>query len=152
MAISTDAAIEFFGTQDSLDNTSSAVTDGSFSAGNSDLSQWTNDDDAKYATAILEGTYSVAPDANSTVDLYAQLIDIVSTNDSTAPDANNPHVYLGSFPLNDSTSAQFIPIEISLPNTKTSQVYQFYIHNNGGQTLGAGWDLHITPKSIGPHA
>jgi hypothetical protein len=56
------------------------------------------------------------------------------------------------FPLNDVTGAQFIPIEIALPNVGAGQVWQPFIQNNGGQSMSAGWDIHITPKAIGPHA
>ena len=152
MTIGSNSLIDFFGTQDSLDNTSSAVTDGSFSAGTSDLSAWTNDDDAPFASITLEGTYSVAPDAGSTVTLFARQMNVQSTNDNEAPDANLPHKILGYFPLNDVTSAQFITIQVKLPNNYSSQVYDFYIQNNAGQTLGAGWDLHVTPMTVGPHA
>jgi len=151
MAIGTDAAIEFFGTQDSLDDTSASVTDATFSLVG-DLLAWTNDDDAISAAIVLECTYTVAPADNSFVELYAQLDDIVSTSDQLAPTDEFPHVYLGAFPLKNVITAQFIPIQISLPNTVTSQVYKFFIKNNSAQTMSAGWDIHITPKSIGPHA
>lgn len=151
MAISTDALIEFFGTQDAVTSGSSAVTDGSFSV-SGDITTWTNDDDAPMAAVVLEATYSVAPGANSSVSLYARPMNIQSTNDQDAPDANFQHVYLGSFPLNDVTSAQYITLDVTLPNAKTSQEYEFYIENNGGQTLSAGWDLYVTPKTYGPHA
>jgi len=151
MAISTDSLIEFFGTQDTVTSSSSSVTDGSFSVAG-DITTWTNDDDAPMASVVLEATYSSAPDANSVVNLYARLMNIQSTNDQGAPDANFQHVYLGTFPLNDVTSAQYIPIDVKLPNTKTSQEYDFYIQNEAGQTLSAGWDLYVTPKTYGPHA
>lgn len=153
MAIGTDAAIEFFGTQDTLGNTTSAVTDDSFSDGTNDLIAWTNDDDAFYASAILTFTTATTGDAGSVVNLYARLVDIQSTNDAEAPDANFPHTYLGSFPHNNpSTAAQYAAIDIRLPNVDTSQVYHFYIENKTGQTISAGWDLYITPKAVGPHA
>lgn len=151
MAISTDAAIEFYGTQDDVSNSSSSVVDGAFSV-SGDVSNWTNDDDAPMAIAILECAYATAPDASSTVDLFTRLIDIIGTDDADAPDADNLHIYLGTFPLNNVTTRQHIPIEISLPNSETSQIHQFYIQNNGGQTMSASWQLHITPKAIGPHA
>lgn len=151
MAIGTDSAIEFFGTQDSLDSSSAAVTSTSFSVAG-DLIDWTNDDDAPQASVVLEATFPVAPDANSSVALFGRLADIQSTNDQDDPTANYQHVFLGSFPVKDVTSAQFIPIVISLPNNATSQIYRFFIQNNAGQTISAGWDIHVTPKAIGPHA
>ena len=151
MAISTDDGIEKFGTQDTVTSSSSSVADAAFSVA-ADVSTWTNDDDAPAAAVVFSGTYSTAPDANSSVDLLARLMNIDSTNDALEPDANNTHVWLGSFPLDDTTSAQYVPIDVPLPNTKSSQEYDFYIQNNGGQTLSSSWTLKVTPKTLGPHA
>jgi hypothetical protein len=151
MAISTGAAIEFFGTQDTLGTTSSAVANAAFSVAG-DLSTWTNDDDAVSASVTLLANFSVAPTANTSVNLYLRLLDVQSTNDGTVPDANFQHTYVGSFPLNDSTVAQYITIDIGLPNSVTSQNYEFYVENSSGQSLPAGWDIYVTPKAIGPHA
>ena len=151
MAISTGAAIEFFGTQDTLGTTSAAVADNAFSIAG-DLSTWVNDDDAPQASVILLANFSVAPTANSSINLYLRLLDIQSTNDQDVPDANFQHTYVGSFPLNDVTTAQYIAIDISLPNTVTSQNYEFYVENQSGQSLPAGWDIYVTPKTLGPHA
>lgn len=150
MAITTGAMIEYFGTEDTVSGTTSAVANGAFSVAG-DVNAWTNDDDAVYATAKLLCTFSSTPTANTSVSLFARLMDISGTSDQQAPDANNRHVFLGVFPLNDVTSAQIIPIEIPLPNSETSQVYEFYLYNQSGQSLPSGWSLLITPKAIGPH-
>ncbi len=151
MAISTGSAIEFFGTQDTLGTSSAAVADAAFSVAG-DLSTWTNDDDAVSASVTLLANFSVAPTANTSVNLYLRLLDVQSTNDGTVPDANFQHTYVGSFPLNDSTVAQYITIDVGLPNSVTSQQYEFYVENQSGQSLPAGWDIYVTPKAIGPHA
>ncbi len=151
MAISTDAAINFFGTQDTLGTSSATVADAAFSIAG-DLSTWTNDDDAPQASVTALIDYSVAPDANSVVNLYLRLLNTQSTNDQETPDANFQHTFVGSFPVNDVTTNQYITIDISLPNGQTSQQYEFYIENVTGQTIQAGWDLYVTPKTIGPHA
>ena len=151
MAISTGSAIEFFGTQDTLGTSSAAVADAAFSVAG-DLSTWTNDDDVVSASVTLLANFSVAPTANTSVNLYLRLLDVQSTNDGTVPDANFQHTYVGSFPLNDSTVAQYITIDIGLPNSVTSQQYEFYVENQSGQSLPAGWDIYVTPKAIGPHA
>lgn len=150
MAISTDAAVEFFGTQDTLGTSSAAVANNAFSIAG-DLSTWVNDDDAPQASVVLLANFSVAPTANSSINLYLRPLDIQSTNDSTVPDANFQHVYAGSFPLNDSTVAQYINIQIALPNNATSQNYEFYVENKSGQSLPSGWDIYVTPKTLGPH-
>ena len=84
MAISTDSAIDFFGTQDTLGTTSADVTDTSFSIAG-DLSTWTNDDDAPQAAVTLNVNYSVAPDANSVINLYLRPLNIQSTNGQEIP-------------------------------------------------------------------
>lgn len=151
MTIATDAAIEFFGTQDTLGTSSAAVADNAYSIAG-DLSMWVNDDDAPQASVVLLANFSVAPDANSVINLYLRPLNIQSTNDGDVPDANFQHVYVGSFPLNDVTTAQYINIQISLPNNATSQNYEFYVENQSGQSLPAGWDIFVTPKTLGPLA
>lgn len=151
MTISTDSAVEFFGTQDTLGTSSAAVADAAFSIA-SDLSTWTNDDDALRASVTALIDYAVAPDVNSVVNLYLRLLNTRGTNDSEIPDANFTHTYVGSLPVNDVTTNQYVTIDISLPNSKSSQEYEFYIENQTGQTIQAGWDLYVTPKAIGPHA
>ena len=156
MAIGADAAIEFWGTPDVLGNTTSAVTNASFSDGTNDLDTWTNADDAPLAIFALEFTTATSGDAGSTIDLFAAPLNIGSagTEDSEVPDANFGHIYLGSFPHNNpSTSAQTATFgKVGLPNVVTSQQYNFYIQNNTGQTISAGWELTVTPVTYGPHA
>jgi len=156
MAIGTDSAVHFWGTPDVLGNTTSAVVDAAFSDTTNDLDQWTNADDAPLAIFALEFTTSTTGTAGTSVDLYCQPMNIGSagTEDSETPDANFPHIYLGSFPHNNpSTSAQTATFGlVGLPNVITSQPYVFYIQNNLGQTISAGWELTVTPVTIGPHA
>jgi len=152
MTIGTDSAIDFFGTQDALDDGStSAIVDAAFSVA-ADITAWTNDDDAPMASIVAFFDWAVAPDANSVVNVYVRLMNIDSTNDAETPDANYTHTYLGSLPINDVTTNQYIAIDVSLPNTVTSQVYEFYFENKTGQTIQASWTCKITPKTIGPHA
>lgn len=151
MSISTDAAIEFFGTQATVTGTTASVADGAYSVTGSIVS-FTNTDDAPQASVVAMLDWSAAPNTNSSVNLYARLMNIDSTNDQDVPDANFQHVYLGSFPINDVTTNQYIAIDVSLPNAKSQQVYEFYIENKTGQTIQANWTLKVTPKTLGPNA
>jgi hypothetical protein len=151
MAITTGAAIELFGTQDTLGTSSAAVSDAAFSIA-SDLSTFTNDDDALTASVTLLSSFAVAPTANSAVNLFYRLLNVEGIYDNSIPDANFQHTFAGNFPLNDATGAQYATIDISLKNGYTSQQYEFYIQNESGQTISAGWDLYVTPKAVGPHA
>lgn len=149
MAISTDSAIEFFGTQTTITSGTSAITPGSFASAGT----WTNTDDAPVATMILESTFAAVPTANIVVDLYARLLNIQSTNDQEIPTANYQHRYLGSFPVKDQSTIQRTAIDVGLPNVDTQQEYEFYIRNNDDiDNINAGWNLYITPKTFGPHA
>ena len=153
MAIGTGSAIHFFGTADVLGTTPATVVNGAVSLA-SDLSEWTNDDDAPLASVLLEFETDTTGTAGTTVDLYCQLMNVASTNDEEAPDVTNfLHRYMGSFPHNNpSVAVQYSTIIVALPNTYTSQVYNFYIVNNTGQTIANTWDLTITPITYGPHA
>ena len=153
MAIGTGNAIEFFGIQDNLDSTSASVANNDFSIVTDVVTPWTNDDDAPTASVTMFADWNTtAPTANSSVNLYARLLNTVSANDADVPDANFQHTYLGSFPVNDVLTNQYITITVSLPNYKTSSEYEFYIENKTGQTIVAGWVLYVTPKTIGASA
>ena len=75
-----------------------------------------------------------------------------TTKDADAPNADIQREFLGAFVLDNVTTEQVIAVQVALPNNKSSQEYEFYIENQGGQTISAGWSLQITPKTIGPHA
>lgn len=155
MAIGTNDSIDKFGTQDTVTagGGTSAVTAGSFSAAGDVVSGgWTNDDDAREASVVGNFTFGVAPAVNTSINLYLRLMDIDGTGDQRTPSANFRYKQVGAFLVDATTSAQPIAIDIELPNTKTSQVYEFYIENRTAQTLSAGWTLKVTPKAIGPHA
>jgi hypothetical protein len=151
MAIETAAAVEFFGTQTSLDATSGARAGAAFSVAG-DLNAWANTDNAPTASMVLEVTFASAPAANTSVALFARLNSVASATDQLDPSANYQHAYLGSFPVKDVTGAQFVTIPVSLPNNVTAQSYNFFIQNNTAVSMNAGWDLHVTPKTIGPKA
>lgn len=155
MTISTDSIIDFFGTQDVVDSSSSAVVDAAFSV-TADISQWTNDDDAELAAFALKFQYPSGTITNGGVHLYARLMNIDSTNDEPVPDTGWEEHYLGTFPTDSGlavTTDNYLSLghDAELPNMYTSQVYEFYIKNDCGVTLTAGWTLKITPKAKGPH-
>lgn len=156
MAISTDALIDFFGTQDEVTTSPATVADTAFSIA-TDTSIWINDDDAPMAMFRLLLTAAGlggAPDAGGFVNLYAQAQQIDgSTGDQFIPSANFPHTFLGRFPIEDADSDQQILIgPIRLPNYKTSSEFIYFIENQMGVATGTTWTLHVTPMTMGPHA
>lgn len=154
MAIGTDAHIEFFGTADQVISVAGAVVSNNSFSDSGDLTTWTNDDDAVIASAILDATMAASPSAGSTIDLYARLMNISdTTQDANAPSSTFSQVYLGSFAMDSGGTAQISAIEIALPNTVTSQQFDFYLFNNStGTTIAIGSTVDIVPKAIGPHA
>ena len=159
MAIGTDAAIQFFGTQDEVTVASpGAVANGALSAAG-DVSDWTNDDDAPLAMFVLVlQDLSGAATAGDTIDLYCKPLDVVNTSgDHQGPTSTLKTIYLGSFAVDSvdpaATDDNYVLGPVALPNTKTSQIYEFYIFNNL-TTVGidaADWELWITPLTYGPH-
>lgn len=160
MAISTDSAIAFFGTQDEVTVASpGSVANGAFSAAG-DVSDWTNDDDAPLAMFVLVlQDLSGAATAGDTIDLYCKPLNVVNTTgDHQGPNANCKTIYLGSFVVDAvdpaGTDDNYVLGPVALPNTKTSQEYEFYIFNNLTTVSidAADWELWITPMTYGPHA
>ena len=151
MAIGTGAAIDFFNTQSDLDSTSGSVTNGALSVAG-DLNTFTNSLDAREASFILESTFIVTPTVGSSVILIAQLLDIEGTNDASVPTANYLQIPLGAFQVKNVTTIQRIPLIVSLPNNNSGQIYQFFIQNNAGQTMSAGWTIFETAKAVGSKA
>jgi len=152
MAIGTNAAVEFFGTQDDLDSTSALVASAGFSIA-TDLVTWTNDDDAPEAALTLEVTMNVAAADNSGCNIYFRATDVESTNDDSVPEAEYRHTWVGFVPiLNGITSLQRSTIRVALPNYKTSSVWEVYIENLTGAQIDAGWTIFMTPITIGPSA
>lgn len=155
MAIGTDSAIEYFGTQDLITAVggTSAVTDGSFSVAADVDSTWSNDDDAPIGGFVLNVDYITAPDANTVVHLYARLMNIEGTNDAPVPTDNYPNIYVGSWAVKDVTTAEYYPMtNPKIPQMASGQVVEWYIKNSTGQTMPAGWKIWATLKTYGPHA
>lgn len=156
MAIGTNALVDFFGTQDDLTNSTSAVSDGAFSDGTNDLTAWTNDDDVREAEIVIRWQYPSGTIAtNPYLNVYGALQNIDSTNDTPVPDSSFKHTFLARVPCDTGVAAltnQYNRARIKLPNAQTSQVYHFYVENQTDVQMSAGWTFKITPLTGGPHA
>lgn len=113
-------------------------------------------DDASYSVAsdgayypdakfVLAATFATAPAEGTTLALYAQPLDIDGTNDADAPETARPTVFIGTFSVNNVTTAQYI--ELLAQDVPWNASY--YLHNNStGQTVSAGWTLKVTPFTV----
>jgi len=157
MAIGIDDTIPKFGTQDNIDNGSTAViTNGSFSV-LADITPWTNDEDAPFASFVGKFRFDTAMPTVGSIDLYVRLLNIDGTNEPNVPNDSYVSVYIGTFKIDFSVAFDvdfFTTIENAvLPLFQTSQIHEFYIRNNGtGQTIGINWMIKITPYTFGPKA
>lgn len=89
---------------------------------------------------------------NKTVNLYARPLDIDGTSDSDAPEsgANFKGRFIGAFVINaqSANTNEFVEIQaFDLP-----RVASYWIDNQTGQTISAGWTLKVTPFSYKPGA
>ena len=102
--------------------------------------------DAKF---VLAATFGTAPTEGTTLALYARPLDIDGTNAGEVPETTRPTVFIGTFTVNNVTTAQYI--ELLAQDVPWNAAY--YIHNNGtGQTVSAGWTLKVTPYTVAPAA
>ncbi len=158
MTIGTDAAIWFHGTQDVVDDTTtSTIANNAFSVAADVVSNWTNDDDAPFGSAVLECQFDGTMPTVGTIGLYAQLLNVQSTNDEEAVTANFGAHRVGTFQIPFGVAADvnfFTTIDLfSMPQAGPAQAIVWFIKNEGtGQVIGIDWNLWITPKSMGPHA
>ena len=102
--------------------------------------------DADFVLAVAFGT---APTISTTIDLYAQELDIDGTSDAIAPTTTYKQRYIGSFVVAAQTAMQYLKVR----GYDVPLVASYYLHNNAtGQTMSAGWTLKVTPRTIGPAA
>lgn len=94
------------------------------------------------AKAVLSCSYSSAPAAGKTVDLYMFEQDIDGTNDEAGPTttAQQGAKYVGSFRLYNTTSQQYKAINISLAGVRKAK---FAIYNGSVNAMDS-----ISPSSL----
>ena len=151
MAIATGDAIWKFDTEDEISDSTSSVSNGDYSVAGDVDSTWANTTNVVVASAVLKATFGTNPDANSTISLFARLMNVEGSNDMPVIDDNFSGIYLGAFTSPDLvTAAQYLTLtEHPLPSVSASQIIEFYIKNDCGQTLSSGWELWVTPKTYG---
>jgi len=154
MAIAAKDLVDKFGTQTVVDSGATAsVLNASFSA-SADQLVFTNTDDVPNAVFVLSCQWAVLPTDNSVINLYARKLNVDGVNDTAIPDAANLDQYIGAFVADGTvavvTTAFLTTAVLALPNHVSGQQYEFYIENQSGQTISAGWTLKLTPLTIGP--
>ena len=152
MAIGTGAAVEFFGTQTTLDSTSSSVASETYSV-SADQTSFTNTLDSTYGSLVITFTYSVAPIAGELVILYMRRVNVDGTDDEPTPSDDAQGSVVDAVSIDAVTTLQVRVATVQLENVETAQEYEFYLKNGSTtQTISSGWTAKITQKAIGPAA
>ena len=139
-----------FGTPKTLEASGASIANNTLAQAD-DASYSVASDGAYYPDAkfVISVTFGTAPTEGTTLALYARPLDIDGTNDAEVPETTRPTVFIGTFAVNNVTTAQYI--ELLAQDVPWSASY--YIHNNGtGQTVSAGWTLKVTPCTVAPAA
>ena len=149
MAITTDATIFEFGTTDAADDgTTSSVSTGAMSA-SADVTIWTNDDDAAFASLVLNWQY-----ASGTIDghilLHIRPMNIDGANDSPVPTTTDQIGLAGRFEIDTTKAtatdhAYLAAVDLRPFTMKAGQEFEFYLFNNTGVAISANWDLDVVP-------
>ena len=86
------------------------------------------------------------------INVYRRDMDMAGGSvDATIPVAAFKHLYVGSFPLQQSNATNST-VNAQLCNVPLSNAVMFYIENTTGQTLNTAWTLTARPKSYIPGA
>ena len=159
MTIGANDGIWKFGTQDEVTSgTPATIADDGFGIADQGSSvNWTNDDDATDASAVLKYQFDSTMPTVGNILLIAHLLNVEGTNDTGVPDANNETEVVEAFQIDFGVAADvdfYTTISnFTIPQAGAAQRIDWYLKNNGtGQTLGVSWQLWITQKSLGPHA
>lgn len=159
MTISTNDAVRKFGTQTTVTagggTSAVSATAGTYSA-SGDAATWTNSDDVPLASFVLKMQYPSGTITTGGIQLMARLLNNDGTGDEPAATANWLSHFIGNFSTGTGMSATtdyYIAMgPVELPCVKSAQEYEFYIVNNCGVQITAGWTLKITPTTDGPKA
>jgi hypothetical protein len=139
----------FYGSSKTLEANGGSIANNAIAQAN-DASYDVSADGSNYPSArfVASFTFSVAPTEGSRILLLARPLDIDSTNDAEAPEATFLFIRVGSFPVNNVTTAQYAECYVDTVPFKAD----YYLYNDAtGQTISAGWTLKVnTPYTIGP--
>lgn len=150
MVVPTNALIEWRGAAVTLEASGASIANNAIGVA----------DDASYDAAVegdwladaefvLTATFGVAPTESTALALYAQPLNIEGANDSEAPETARPTRFIGSFIVNNVTTAQYM----TLIGRNVPKLATYYLHNAGtGQTLSVGWVLKAYPVAQLPKA
>jgi hypothetical protein len=137
------------GTPKTLEASGGSITNNSVvQADDANYDRTADGGDYPDAEFVVSLTFGTAPTEGSVVALYARPLDIDGTNDAPVPEAARPTMFIGSFVVDNVTSAQYLG---PLLARDVPLLASYYLHNNAtGQTISSGWTLKVTPRTYKP--
>jgi hypothetical protein len=131
-----------------------SISDAGFSL-TSDIDNYVDNSVLKYPYAkvtLILNDLSAAPSAGKTVDLYRRGLNVYSSYSEPEVDSNYKGTFVGSFLIDAAdpggTSVPYILMKVE---TLPHQMH-FYIQNNLGVTISAGWNLDVVLYTFKPSA
>jgi len=132
------------GAQTTLEASGASVANNAVVAATTSYNSGTTGGGYPDAEFVLTAIFSTAPTESTVVSLLARPLDLDGTSDAQVPEAARPTRVIGSFVVDNVTTAQtMVLLARELP-----EIAEYYLYNNGtGQTIAAGWSLKVKPRS-----
>ena len=96
--------------------------------------------------ALFVAPTAAVSSASTNVILYRRDLDIDETSDEDAPDASNKNKFMGVFNLKYATASKSYYLQMTDVPLSGGNC-EFYIENQIGVNIPAGWTLKVTPKT-----
>ena len=145
-----DESIWDYGTEITLEESGASTADGVFTqADDASLTAANKADRTHIDMRLTTVDTTVNPDIGGGVNLFERVVNLEGAEDAPVPNADYPHKFCCRFPIDDDqtlTQALLQEIKMNFPDEDSD----FYIENDCGQTISAGWNLRATPKSLKP--
>lgn len=150
MPFKLNSKIDRFDSQTTVSGTTAAVLSGAYSI-TGDIVLFNHTTETPYASIVFQATFLVAPSAGESITLYARPANLPPTGqNSPVPAANFDHYKVAQIPVDASTSLQTSSVIIKLDQHELNTQFRFYIKNESGQTIPAGWSIKLIPRATGP--
>lgn len=150
MPFKLNSKIDRFGSQSTVSGTTADVLSGGYSI-TSDIVAFTHSTETPYVSIVFQCQFLVAPAVGSSITLYARPASLPPTGqNSPVPEANFDHYKVRQIPVDASTALQTSSVVIKLDQHELNTQFRFYIKNEAGETIPAGWALLSDPQATGP--
>ncbi len=135
-----------YGTQKAVSTSIASITNNTISAA---VGTYSATDTLDYPDAdfVLVVTFGTAPTEGATIDLLVRPMDVQGTSDTVAPQATYQPHRVGSFVVDNVTTAQVLFCSgYDLPKAG-----ELYLYNNAtNQATAADASLYMTPRTLAP--